>query len=145
MKVIDQDGAKAYLRAHRVDSKYIENIVKAFDPRMPIYEHALDGGAEIFQYLRNPSHSDPHPKLGNWFCLRGAAQDGLAIFGGGSGRHVVRITVSHPINVLEGTARSMAIDWTNSIGSHKESGGATQIFIPASLVGRLTGTGPIGQ
>jgi hypothetical protein len=139
MNLLDQEGARRYLRAHRVASRSIEDIVGAFDFAASVYEQTLDGGTEIFQYVRNPAHGDMSPRLGNWFCIRGATQDGLAIFGGGSGRHIARFVVSHAVTVLEGTATPMHPNWSYSIGG---GGGATQIYVPTSLVGHLACAGP---
>jgi hypothetical protein len=139
MRTLNPDELRAYLRAEQVASAQIENVVDAFDFRVPVYEATLESGQELFQYLRKPSSSAPSPRVGNWFCLRGATRDGLAIIGGGSGRVLHRHVVALDFRAIEGTARAQRVDWRWDGGG---AGGATQIYVPQRLLGRLAASGP---
>jgi hypothetical protein len=139
MRTLNPDEMRAWLRAEQVSPAQIENIVDAFDFGAPVYETTLESGQELFQYLRKPSSSAPWPKVGNWFCLPGATRDGLAIIGGGSGRVLQRHVVALELQAIEGSARAQPVDWGWDGGG---AGGATQIYVPQRLLGRISSTGP---
>src|SRR5262245_55045606 len=88
----------------------VAQITEGFDRNRPIYETTLWPGDRIFQYRRRESVADGLPATGNWFCLKGASMDGLAIFSG-SGRNLVEFAVEAPIEAVEGTAAPMARNW----------------------------------
>jgi len=139
MNVLTPDGLRAFLRAEKVASAQIEDIVGAFDFREPVYQTVIEGGQELFQYLRNPSFDAPSPRLGSWFCLRGASRAGLAIIDGGAGRRLHRHVVDLAVTAVEGTAVAKTVNWVWDGGG---PGGSTQIYVPPRQLGRIGATGP---
>ena len=140
MKRLTQDELRAYLRAHDVrPAKTIENIISGFDFRQPVYEQPMEPGQELFQFIRNVSHSERSPRTGNWFALASARMAGLAIFGGGAGRHLHRFVVNHEFTAIEGTAGALPPDWGWAGGG---PGGHTQIYVPPKFLGHLGSLGP---
>ena len=117
----------SYLERHGYGAGELQKIGSGFDLSHPVYEQKLDDRAMICQFVRNPSADRPLQKLGNWFCLRGAGMEGLAIFGGGEGRSIAVVRVEIGFIALEGTAAEVPRNWANSIGG---PGGLTQIFVP---------------
>lgn len=138
MKVLTPDELRAFLRAERVAAVHIEDVVGAFDFREPVYQTVIEGGQELFQYLRNPSFNAPTPRLGSWFCLRGATQGGLAIIGGGAGRRLHRHVVDLAVTAIEGTAAMKPVDWSWDGGG---AGGSTQIYVTPRQLGRIDSAG----
>ena len=140
MKWLTQDGVRAYLRANGVSSaKVVEEIISGFDFDRPVYEQRLEPRHELWQFVRNASHSELAPRTGNWFSLSGATLTGLSIFGGGSGRQMHRFIVEHEFIAIEGSARAMPRNWGWSGGGE---GGHTQIYVPPRLIGHLRSVGP---
>jgi len=142
VKQLNQDGVRAFLRGYRVPLRRIEEIVSGFDFNMATYEQSLESGQQLFQYIRNPSFNDASLRVGNWFCLRGASCSDLAIFGGGSGRRLHGYVVSLGLPAVEGTASPQSPNWDWAGGGR---GGATQIYIPSQLIGRLRAVGPLDE
>ena len=139
MSQLSQDDMRAYLRANGVPMKAVETVISGFDFSKPVYTQSLEPGQELYQFMRNPSYNDSSVRAGNWFCLRGATTNGLAIFGGGAGRRLHAYAVSLSLTAIEGTACSQSRNWSWAGGGE---GGATQIYIPPALAGRLNALGP---
>lgn len=119
--------AEHFLRFRGItDERRVANILSGFDFSRPVYEQIVEPGDRIFQFVRLPRAGQPFMETKNWFCLSGATMDGLAIFGGLSGRVLKEFTVARPIIALEGTAAALARDWGWDGGGR---GGATQMFV----------------
>ena len=138
MRLLDRKGAEGYLRRNFVKGGWVTDIIDSFDFNKPVYEQILYQGEEILQFVRNPSAFNLAPDTGEYFCLSGAAQKGLAIIGGGGGRMLKRFTVGRTISVLEGTASRQDTNWKHAIGG---PGGQTQMFIPKQIV--MSGLRPL--
>ena len=120
-----------YLRKHSItDKDKMDKIIKGFDLNSPVYLYNLNVGDRVFQYIRRPN-SESEVRLGQWFALKGSNMDSLGIFSGGSGRLLNEFEIVYPVQVIEGTAKSLPWDWKeDGIGG---SGGATQMFMPSKL------------
>ena len=113
------------------DKKEIKDILSGFNITQPVYENQLHRNDVIYQYVRRVDANSKFITIGQWFCLKGASMDSLAIFSGGPGRQLIEFKVKLPIVVLEGTAEKIPdLNWSWSGGG---SGGNTQIFIPRKL------------
>lgn len=140
MNRLSADDLRGWLRAHGVASaRRVEEVLSGFDLRQPVWAVTLEPGQALYQYIRLPSSGDPVPRAGHWFCLRGATESAVAIFGGGAGRRLHEYAVAHPLQAIEGTAAPFPLDWSISVGGR---GGATQIYVPPTLLGRLRAVGP---
>ena len=120
-----------YLKRNGITKKKkIKEIISGFDLSMPVYLEALYINDKIYQYRRNPSQFYNENGIGNWFALKSATMDSLAIFSGGSGRSSTEFKVKYSINVLAGTAKKLDRNWGWAGGG---TGGATQHFIPNKM------------
>ena len=139
MKRIYEEGARGYLRRHGVlDPGKITEIVGGFDFGRAVYEQLLAPGDELFQFIRKPSVATPSSFAGNWFALVGATTSGLTITDGVGGRRLHKFRVVAGLVALEGTAARKGVNWDWAGGG---VGGATQIYIPPSLIGHLQAIG----
>lgn len=127
--LISATEARSFLRQEGESAKAIKAIVDGFDMSKPVYIQPLYSGETLYQYMRKFGY------LGNWFALKGATMEELAIFGGGSGRVLKKVEITHPVSVLEGVARQMEDDWTWGGGG---IGGATQLYMPSRYLLRCT-------
>ena len=132
--------ARAYLDRNGVSAT--DEVLAGFDLSKPICVNPLEPGDRLLQFIRNPSHFG-QSQAGNWFSLVSASMPGVSIFGGLAGRTPHLFVVSHPLRVLEGTARKIAVNWRLAIGGGV--GGATQIYVPSGLLGHLKPLGPAGD
>ena len=140
MRWLNKDEVRAYLRNHGVTSgAKTEEIMSGFDFDQPLYEQPLEEGQALYQFVRMPSFYGAGG-MGNWFALPSASMDGLAIFGGLSGRHPHKFQVTHSFVALEGTAAKLPKDWGWGGGGF---GGATQLYVPPRLLGHVTSVGPL--
>jgi hypothetical protein len=140
MNVDGKVRVATYLSRYGVTSpERVEEIISGFDLEKPVYEQLLNVGDVLQQYIRKPDYLGGKD-VGNWFSLSSATMSGLAIFGGGSGRHPHRFRVAHPFSALEGTALPIQQDWRWAGGG---PGGQTQIYVPPRLIGHLESLGPL--
>jgi hypothetical protein len=132
MKLLSADEIRAYLRRSGVSSpQKIDEIVGGFDFTRAVYEQRFERGDVLYQFVRKPSLEDRSPTGGNWFCLPGANRSGLAIFDGCAGRQLHKFRVVSEFVGIEGIAAKKSVNWSWSGGG---AGGATQIYVPPSLV-----------
>ena len=137
--LVNKAAVRDYLGRNGVlHQTLVDNVLSGFDLAQPMYEQRLDPGAELYQYMRRPAAGRPGLQVGNWFCLRGAGRDALAIFDGLAGRELHHFVVSAELTVLEGTASRLAPNWLHEIGG---AGGASQIFVPPRLLGHIHSLG----
>jgi hypothetical protein len=129
MKNTNETTLLNFLRRNGItDPTQVQKIISGFDLDKPVYERLVEPGERLYQYIRNSSVVEPVPRTGNWFCIaRWATMDSLAIFSGGTGRHLVEFTVSHPVCSIEGTASAMKRNWNWAGGGF---GGNTQAYLP---------------
>lgn len=132
--------AKAYLARNGVSA--MDEVLAGFDLAKPVYVNPLEPGDRLLQFIRNPSHFG-QSQAGNWFSLWSGSMPGVSIFGGLAGRTPHLYRVAHPLRVLEGTAKKLAVNWRLAIGGG--NGGATQIYVPPALLGHLEPLGPAGS
>ena len=160
MSYLSRDAVQAHLRSAGIsDPETLQSIANSFAyeigssgnlVRGPYLRH-FDEGEVLYQYIRNPSSINMIPGAGNYFGIKGATMDGLAITSGMSGRQLYAFVVASPFVALEGNAAEVKIDldlntrppvtgyrngepqtaWDWDGGG---KGGATQIFIPNSIV-----------
>lgn len=123
------------------DPGKMAEICSGFDLTQPVYQHLVEPGDRLFQFLRNEEVARPLSQTGNWFCLVGATMDALAIFSGLAGRRLQEFTVQYPIMGLEGTAAALPRSWGWAGGGR---GGATQIYLPPQALYGLVGVGTHG-
>lgn len=131
------DEVRSFLRASGMSShKHINEVLTGFDfSNKPLYFRTLEAHELLYQFIRNPSHENGNAaRTGNWFCIKGAGQDDVAITGGGSGRMKHAFEVTQAFTTLEGTARPQSWNWTWAGGG---AGGGTQIFVPPNLIGHV--------
>lgn len=135
------DQVRSFLRRMGMsDWRAINNVLSGYDfDRQPLYMRHFEEGEALFQYLRNAAYDMPAPRTGNWFCLRGASMDDVAITGGGSGRRRHRFQVLQAFTTIEGVARPQAVNWLWAGGG---PGGGTQVFVPPRLLGHIGSPGP---
>ena len=139
MKWLDKDEVRSYLRNNGITSaKKVEEVITGFDFDKPIYEQPLDEGNVLYQFIRKPNYRGASD-TGSWFALSSGTMQGLAIFGGGSGRHPHKFQVIHPFVALEGTAVSLQRNWDWAGGG---PGGHTQVYVSPRLLGHLIAVGP---
>ncbi len=123
---------KSFCSRHGISDDKRAEIEDGFDLHQPLVAYTLYPPEELFQYIRLPSSMNVCPSVGNWFALKGATLEGVAIFSGLSGRRRAKFELLVPIEVLEGTAGRQPRDWDIAVGG---PGGSTQLYIPtASLV-----------
>ena len=140
MRILTEQSAADLLRWQGVAPQpEIEKVLSGFDFEKPMYEHDFWPDDILYQLIRKPSATLPVPGTGNWFGLAGITTRGVAINDGLAGRRAAQFKVLMPFKALEGTARPMAIDLGSGIGG---VGGATQIYVPRMLLGRLQALGP---
>lgn len=140
MRRLTQSDVRSYLNRNGiVSADKVEEVISGFDFAKPVYEHLMDEGSVLHQFIRNPTYSGA-AEVGNWFALPSATMAGLAIFGGGAGRHPHRFRVAYPFVALEGTAAQVSRNWTWAGGG---PGGHTQVFVPKRLAGHLASLGPL--
>lgn len=141
MRAQREQFIKDYLMQNGIDNPgRIQGIIDGFDLDEPVYHYYLEPGEEIYQYVRTSTAEDQFITTGNWFALPGASMDALAIFGG-SGRMPTKFSVIHDTVALEGTAAKYPKTWQFKKGGREVAiggkGGATQMYIPRNLLGRL--------
>ena len=140
MKSLTKTDVELFLKKHGITSAdAITEVLSGFDLKSPIYEQVFDEGQEVFQFIRNPSATNPFPRVGNWFTLPGATTQRVAIIDGGAGRRFHRFRVERAFAALEGIAKEFPLTWKFEIGG---KGGATQIYVPPSFLGHLTAVSP---
>jgi hypothetical protein len=140
MKSLTRMDAELFLKKYGISSpRVVEEVLSGFDFRHPVYEQLFEEGQELFQFIRNPSATNLSPCVGNWFALPGATTQGVAIIDGGAGRRFHRFRVERAFMALEGTAREFPLMWKFEIGGR---GGATQIYVPPSVLGYLSAIAP---
>ena len=136
--ILTIDAAIQYLRSQGESDEKLGYVRGGFDTSRPIYFHDLEEGDVLYQYVRVGSH------LGNWFALKGASMDDLAIFGGHSGRRLFQVEIIYPCRVVEGSALGIPMHWS-SVGAFDEDrkmeksgrvkgGGGTQLFMPSKYI-----------
>jgi hypothetical protein len=136
------DEVRSFLRANGArGDKEIISVLDGFDfASKPLYFRTFEVHEILFQYIRNPSVENGNTvRSGNWFCIKGATQDDVAITGGGSGRRRHRFEVAGTFETLEGVAREQSVNWQWAGGG---PGGGTQIYVPRSRIGLLRPLGP---
>lgn len=138
MRMLNPRSATALLQSQGVHAPEIEKIFTGFDVGKPLYEHDFWPDDTLWQLVRMPSASLPSPATGNWFGLVGVTSSGVAINDGLAGRRLVRFRVVAHFKALEGTAKTLPADIGTGIGG---LGGATQVYVPRALLGRLVATG----
>lgn len=139
MRTLNRVSAEAFLASQGVPHAEVVKILTGFDLRQPIYEHDFWPDDVLFQLIRLPSATDPTPLTGNWFGLLGITSTGVAVNDGLAGRRCASFKVISHFKALEGTAAPFTVNLQTGIGG---GGGATQIYIPRSLLGHLTSIGP---
>ena len=139
MPWLTKDQVRTFLRNQGIPSaRKIDEILSGFDFDKPVYEKYFEEGEVLFQFIRNPDYTGAK-NTGNWFALPSGTMDGIAIFGGGSGRHPHKFSVAHPFSAIEGTAIALPRNWDWAGGGN---GGHTQIYVPPRLLGHLISHGP---
>lgn len=137
--LVNKAAIREYLERNGVNHPVlVDNVLSGFDLAQPVYEQRLEPGAELFQYMRRPAVGRPDLRVGNWFCLRGASRDGLAIMDGLAGRELHHFRISAELVALEGVASRLSPHWVAEIGG---GGGATQIYVPPRLLGHVHSIG----
>ena len=143
MRILSHDTAVDLLRSQGLSNgAEAERVLDGFDFNKPVYEQDFWPGDVLYQLIRNPSSSLPLPTAGNWFGLAGITTRNVAINDGLSGRHAAKFEVLAWFRALEGTAKELPVDLGRAIGG---PGGATQVFIPSFLLGRLQSAGPVDR
>jgi len=136
MRPLTKLDAELFLRKYGISSaSEVAEVLRAFDFKCPIYEQFFDEGQELFQFIRNPSATNPSPRTGNWFTLIGATTQRVAIIDGGAGRRFHRFRVERAFTAMEGTAKELPLAWKFEIGG---KGGATQVYVPPAFLGHLS-------
>lgn len=140
MRSLTKTDVELFLKRHGILSAgAVAEVLSGFELKLPVYEQPFDEGQELFQFIRNPSASNPGPRVGNWFTLPGATTLGVAIIDGGAGRRFHRFRVEQAFTALEGTAKEFPLTWKFEIGG---KGGATQVYVPPSFLGHLSAISP---
>ena len=141
MQSMSEVNARQWLRQQGVMAgKWLDDVVGGFDfEHYPVYVQHLFADEVIYQYIRNPGHSDLNPDRGSWFCLKGSTPYRLAISEGVAGRRLHEFRVKFALTALEGVAARKAIDWNYAIGG---GGGGTQLFIPPFQIARICAVTP---
>jgi len=143
MRILDRNSAAEFLRGQGVSpDREIEKILRGFDFSKPAYEQRFWPGDVLYQLIRLPSAMQPLMATGNWFGLAGITTGGVAINDGLSGRQAVRFEVISGFTALEGTAKELPVDLGIAIGG---KGGATQIYLPRTLLGHLRALGNVDR
>jgi len=143
MRVLDHKTAADLLRSQGVGPNAdVEKVLNGFDFSRPVYEHDFWPGDVLYQLIRLPSATLPLPATGNWFGLAGITTRGVAINDGLSGRQAVKFEVVAPFRALEGSAKTLPVNLGTAIGG---PGGATQIFLPRTLLGHLQSKGAVDR
>jgi len=123
--VLTKSLAEKFLLEQGENQEKVKNALCGFDFDKAVYIQQLEEGDELFQYMRTFSYS------GNWFALKGASMEDLAIFGGNEGRVLKKVRIKYPCLALEGIAKSLQRNWHWSGGG---AGGGTQIYMPSKFV-----------
>jgi putative RNase toxin 46 of polymorphic toxin system len=143
MRILNRNTAGDLLRSQGIATKVdVEKVLNGFDFSKPVYEHEFWPGDVLYQLIRLPSATLPVPATGNWFGLAGITTGGVAINDGLSGRQAVKFEVVASFRALEGSAKALPVDLGSAIGG---TGGATQIFLPRTLLGHLQSVGPVAR
>lgn len=140
MQLLDRAAAEALLASQGVGSAAeVAKILSGFKLDSALYAMNFWPEDIVYQFVRKPSHSEPHPTTGNWFGLAGITTATVAINSGLAGRHLAQFKVIAPFVALEGTAARLRVNLGTAIGG---KGGATQVLIPRALLGCLEAVGP---
>jgi hypothetical protein len=123
-----------YLRRNGVNSqRAVDSIVAGFDFNHSVYEQPLSVGEVYFQFARTPSHDDPSPTLGSWFCLKGESLGKLGIHSPGAARRVGEFEVVEDVIAVEGVAKWFDPNTELAKYGIGGEGGGTQIYLPPKL------------
>ena len=141
MRLLTPEAARAFLLGQGLaPGREVDDVLSGFDFMRPAYEHHFFPGDELYQLIRLPSVGLPSPQRGNWYALAGLTHRNVAVSSGLAGRRTQKFEVVMPFLALEGTAKTLPIDWRLEIGG---PGGGTQIYVPRQFGGRIRAVGPV--